>query len=306
VPLKDGTRPAFSHAVVLYEVPGYHSPLTKTQIAELFRAGRVGRNHPCKQISQKEWRTVDELFPLLKYQPPTINCYEPWQPVRRSPIDRTVVLACTAVALAIAALWFYLAHDSSPTSSTYRARASGTRWTTTNSTSETRVPFVAPERPPEERRPHQQQWQTNGVAANSIVITPEVRVVANTRPVDSAAQQREAQEQQRRQAELARLQEERAKQEQRARGEDVIIPLDQYRVVNVGGVGVSVMIHDNDVTSFDVWINGLRHREVPKQKGITQSRTDETLIYDNSRARLYYVWEISGELNHCRLRVRED
>jgi hypothetical protein len=39
-------------------------------------------------------------------------------------------------------------------------------------------------------------------------------------------------------------------------GQDVITPLDQYSVVNVGGVGVSVKIHDNDVTSFDVWIGG--------------------------------------------------
>jgi hypothetical protein len=75
--------------------------------------------------------------------------------------------------------------------------------------------------------------------------------------------------------------------------------------VNVGGTGVSVKIHDNDVTSFDVWINGQWRREVPKQKGITQSRTDETLIYDSGRARLYYVWEISGRINHCLLRVRD-
>jgi hypothetical protein len=131
------------------------------------------------------------------------------------------------------------------------------------------------------------------------------------RTVDSgqaqlAAQQREAEGRQRRQAELARLQEERARQEQKARGQDVIIPLDQYSVVNVGGLGISMKIHDNDVTSFDVWIGGQWLRAVPKQKGITQSGTDETLIYNTGRARLYYVWEISGELNHCRLRVREN
>jgi hypothetical protein len=67
-----------------------------------------------------------------------------------------------------------------------------------------------------------------------------------------------------------------------------------------------VKIHDNDVTSFDVWAGGQWRREVPKQKGITQSGTDETLIYNTGRARLYYVWEQSGKLNHCLLRVRED
>lgn len=289
--------------MVLYEVhaPGYHSPLTKTQIAELFRAGRVGRNHRCKQITHKEWRTIDELFPLLKYHSATISCYEPWQPVLRSPIDRTVVLACIAVALAIAALWFYMAHDSNPTNSTYRVPVSGTRRTTT-STRGTRVPTVAAQRLP----PPQQQWQTNGVAANSIVIMPELPVVANTRPVDRAAQQREAQERQRQQAELARLQQERAKQEEKARGQDVIFPLDQEMIIYVGGMPLRLKIHDNDVTSFDVWINGGWRREVPKQKGITHSRTDETFIFDSGRARLYYVWEPSGKLNHCLLRVREN
>jgi hypothetical protein len=294
---------------MLYEVlaPGYHSPLTKTQIAELFRAGRVGRNHPCKPISQKEWRTVDELFPLLKYRPATIDCDQPWQPIQRSAIDRSLVLACVAVALVIAALWLYLAHDSNPSSSPYHASVSETRWPRTTSAPETVAPAVAPQRLQQEKQRHQQQqWQTNGIASNSIVTTPELSLVANTRPVDRDARQREAQEQQRQQAELARLQEERAKQEQKARGQDVVIPLDQYSVVNVGGVGVSVKIRDNDVTSFDVWINGQWRREVPKQKGIPLSGTDETFIYDSGRARLYYVWDPSGKLNACLLRVRED
>jgi hypothetical protein len=124
--------------------------------------------------------------------------------------------------------------------------------------------------------------------------------------VDPAAQQREAQERQRQQAELARLQQERAKQEEQAHGQDLITPLDRDVLVDVGGVSVSVKIHDNDVATFDVWINGAWHRAVPKQKGITQSRTDETLIYNAGRAWLYYVWEPSGKLNHCLLRVRHD
>ena len=47
---------------------GFHTPLTEAQIGELFHAGRVGRNTPCKAVSQKDWRTIDELFPLLKYE----------------------------------------------------------------------------------------------------------------------------------------------------------------------------------------------------------------------------------------------
>ena len=73
----------------------------------------------------------------------------------------------------------------------------------------------------------------------------------------------------------------------------------------MNGGGVTVRIHDNDVTSFDVSVNGGFRQEVPKQKGLTHSRTDETLIYRNGHSSLYYVWQISGELNHCLLRVRE-
>ena len=46
--------------------------------------------------------------------------------------------------------------------------------------------------------------------------------------------------------------------------------------------------------------------EVEKQEGISHNRTDETLLYQSACASLYYVWEISGKLNHCLLRVREE
>ena len=52
--------------MILYDlnVKGYHTPLTREQIAELFHAGRVDRHHPCKLTVKSEWRTIDELFPL--------------------------------------------------------------------------------------------------------------------------------------------------------------------------------------------------------------------------------------------------
>jgi hypothetical protein len=292
----------------LYEVlaPGYHSPLTQTQIAELFHAGRLRRNHPCKPISHKQWRTLDELFPLLKYQSTTISCDKAWRPARRSAIDRSVIFACVAVALAIAALWVYLAQDSNPASSTYRARISETRWPRTNSTPETPVSTAATQRLQQEGRARQQQWQTNGLPVNSTMTTRELPVVANTRTVDPAAEQRKAQERQRQEAELARLQEERARQQQKAAGRDYHVQLDAWQTIDVGGESVTLKIHDNDVTSFGVWLNYSVRREVRKEKGITRSGTDETLIYSNGRASLYYVWEISGRINHCLLRVRED
>jgi hypothetical protein len=55
--------------VKLYDllVDGYHTPLTAAQIGELFHAGRLRRTDPCKEAGHKEFRTLDELFPLLKY-----------------------------------------------------------------------------------------------------------------------------------------------------------------------------------------------------------------------------------------------
>src|SRR5207248_9260399 len=63
--------------VILYDlgVKGYHTPLTREQIAELFHAGRVDRHHPCKPTAKSEWRTIDELFPLLKYD--SASCLTP-------------------------------------------------------------------------------------------------------------------------------------------------------------------------------------------------------------------------------------
>jgi hypothetical protein len=48
-------------------VEGYHTPLTAEEIAELFRGGRLRRSDKCREVGAREWRTIDELFPLLKY-----------------------------------------------------------------------------------------------------------------------------------------------------------------------------------------------------------------------------------------------
>lgn len=48
-------------------VEGYHTPVTAEQIAELFRGRRLRRSDKCREVGAREWRTIDELFPLLKY-----------------------------------------------------------------------------------------------------------------------------------------------------------------------------------------------------------------------------------------------
>lgn len=48
-------------------VEGYHTPLSADAIADLYRAGRLRKSDPCRDAGSQNWRTVDELFPLLKY-----------------------------------------------------------------------------------------------------------------------------------------------------------------------------------------------------------------------------------------------
>jgi len=277
--------------VNFYEVlaDGYHSPLTKTQIAELFCAGHLRRDHHCKQVTRKEWQTIDELFPLLKYQSagPAPYCSpEPDTPAARNWI---LVFASLAAVVGAVAIWYYFISDATVTGP--RARTTTSRWPRTIAVAS--APDVLTRRPPPDEE---------------VTISPPVVVEAF--PPTTAAQQRQIAEPRGPAEPLApdqaKVQAERAAAERKAAGQDSNIPLDRETPVNVGGYIVNVMIHENDTTSFDVWINGAHRREVPKQKGITGSRADETLIYGSGRARLYYVWEISGELNHCRLRVRED
>ena len=273
-----------------YEVlaDGYHSPLTKTQIAELFHAGRLRRGHRCKHVTGKEWQTIDELFPLLKYQPSGPALYysqESDSISARTWILISALLAATATAVA---LWYCF--FSGATAHPPRSHVTDSHWPRTIAVT---APGVLTRQPPTDE---------------GVTVAPPVLVEAFHPPV--APQQRQLTEPRRqveqRATDFAQVQAERAAADRKAAGQDVIIPLDRETPVNVGGFVVNVMIHDNDTTSFDVWINGQRRREVPKQKGITGSRADETLIYGSGPARFYYVWEISGKLNHCRLRVRED
>ena len=55
--------------VKLYDllVDGYHTPRSAQDIADLYRAGRLRKNDPCRVSGTKDWKTLDELFPLLKY-----------------------------------------------------------------------------------------------------------------------------------------------------------------------------------------------------------------------------------------------
>ena len=44
------------------------SPLNRREISQLFRFGDIGPRTRCKPVGEAKWQTIDELFPLLKYE----------------------------------------------------------------------------------------------------------------------------------------------------------------------------------------------------------------------------------------------
>lgn len=84
------------------------------------------------------------------------------------------------------------------------------------------------------------------------------------------------------------------------------VPLDQDDYIPMPGGGVWVKVQGKDMTGLDVSINHAQWRQLPKQERISPSGTEETLIYSNGSASLFYVSQVSAGLNHCLLRVREN
>jgi hypothetical protein len=64
-------------------VDGYHTPRSAEDIADLYRAGRLRKNDPCRVMGTEHWKTLDELFPLLKYDSSRLSSPIP-RPTNRS------------------------------------------------------------------------------------------------------------------------------------------------------------------------------------------------------------------------------
>lgn len=107
----------FAGGVQLFEIlqDGFHTPLTEAQISQLFQAGRLNRHTPCKPVKQAAWRTIDELFPLLKYNAPWRLTYRSAEPSSEFRFRRAIVVAASLIVSASAALTlcFYSQGESS-------------------------------------------------------------------------------------------------------------------------------------------------------------------------------------------------
>jgi hypothetical protein len=93
----------------LYDVKarGFHSPLNYREIGRLFRAGIFDGRQPCKPRGEATWRTIDELFPLLKYEAaaPPLRFDEPVQPQKRGPFISACVLVLALLGTAVFHYW---------------------------------------------------------------------------------------------------------------------------------------------------------------------------------------------------------
>ena len=291
----------------LYEIADFrcHTPLSGAEIAKLFRAGRLHRDAKCKAVDAPRWRTVDELFPLLKYDSSGPAGYAVDEDHHRLTARHLVVAVAATLLAAVSAFALFLLYQGSVAPTT-PARASTAidppvrPTANVNTTPDLTLPSHANVAVPRVQQPRSAPPVVHAPAAHAVDAESDRRLARE--------RHRREQEQRDRAVAAARLREKNAREaaeKQRGEGHDTILPLDQYGSVYVGGSWVSVKVHDNDVTSFDAWVNGAFYDDLRKEKGLNGSRTDETLIYTNGRASLYYAWELSGKLNHCRLRVRE-
>lgn len=257
---------------------GYHTPLTKTQIAELFHAGRLRRNHPCKQVEKKEWRTLDELFPLLKYQSSARTMSEEHTLGALPPRARILILSLSLVAVAMLALLAYFFTVGAgenfknaglpPTKRAMQVSSGQTIYAPLSGVNV--VPSSSKLLPPHSSK-------SNIVPAYSNeAIEPSV----DLQQARFAQERWNVEQRERERTQAAKLAQDRANAEQREReqqkaaGRTERVPLDEYVVVpNVGGSDVTVKIHDHDITTIDVWTAYTGAVQLTKQKGITGSRT---------------------------------
>jgi hypothetical protein len=96
---------------------GNRTALTKIQIAGLFQAGQLDCSDPCKEAGRAEWRTIDELFPLLKRGTTARSLYQATE--LHSSRARTVawVAAISLFVISGASLLGYFAFRSGPSGS---------------------------------------------------------------------------------------------------------------------------------------------------------------------------------------------
>jgi hypothetical protein len=273
-------------------VEGYPTPLTAAQIAELFHAGRLLRDDHCKEIGKTAWRTIDELFPLLKYAssaglsvakkanattyPAATNGLE---------ITRRTMLLGTLVALFV--LWAFIV---------------GPGYFSGGGTHQPAPIQISSTLPT-----HQIiQRAVPAIVSSSAYADEQMFRAARLRQEDQARQlEQTKQAEQRIIEERSRAQQERETQSRRSAEQEFTLPLGTYSRVSLGGASYRIAVHDDGPDEIRVIVDYRPVLRFQKHSGF-DDRDVETLILSNGTAHLYYVNEISDHVGYCKLRLRDE
>jgi hypothetical protein len=312
--------------VDLYDIvlDGCRAPLTSEQIAGLFHTGRLTRQDRCKSVQNPTWRTVDEVFPLLKYGSSAMSDATPPSSAL-APHRNAYVLAAAITVAIVVAVTYVLATATSPAlTALFRTNKTTAADHLTNPRTPRNAYLPTTAQPAIAQHPQRGGSGTSALPNRpaASVSTRDVttqaferttrqasfnaRVASYNAAMELARRDREAVAAKAAAAERSRMElEKREPEQKRLAGTDFLIRLDKYVQITVGGSAVTVRIHDTGIATFNVWVDGAFRRNVTKEHGLSHTGADETLIYDNGHALLFYVAEISPEQNHCILRVRE-
>jgi hypothetical protein len=76
-------------------VSGYESEaMPLSEIRKLYHEGSISRHTPCRDRRTTAWSTVDDIFPMLKYEPRSKLCIAGWRgPMRRAVTELLVIPA---------------------------------------------------------------------------------------------------------------------------------------------------------------------------------------------------------------------
>jgi hypothetical protein len=93
----------------LYDVKarGFHCPLNYREISRLYRTGQFSGRQACRPKGEARWQTIDELFPVLKYEAaaPPLRFEDQPQPGRRVMFISTCALLLAFLGAAMFQVW---------------------------------------------------------------------------------------------------------------------------------------------------------------------------------------------------------
>jgi hypothetical protein len=72
---------------------GYETqPMACRDLRKLYQEGTISRHTPCRERNAGRWSTVDDMFPMLKYEPRSKLCIAGWRGPMRRAVTKLLVI----------------------------------------------------------------------------------------------------------------------------------------------------------------------------------------------------------------------